>query len=134
MLNLKKVEYLLVGGYAVGYHGYPRATGDMDIWVALHPNNAEKVTQVLREFGFGLPELSNEIFLQENRIVRMGVPPFRLEVFTTISGVQFDECFAERITDEIDGVSVNLINLKYLKQNKQASARPKDINDLLNLP
>lgn len=124
----------MVGGYAVGYHGYPRATGDMDIWVALHPNNAEKVTQVLREFGFGLPELSNEIFLQENRIVRMGVPPFRLEVFTTISGVQFDECFAERITDEIDGVSVNLINLKYLKQNKQASARPKDINDLLNLP
>ncbi|MFH1908662.1 MAG: hypothetical protein ABIL11_14980 [Chloroflexota bacterium] len=63
ILNSHQVEYLLIGDYAVGYHGYPRATGDMDIWIAIHPQNAEKVVTVLREFGFDLPELSVELFL-----------------------------------------------------------------------
>ena len=78
LLNEYKVQYLLIGGYAVGYHGYPRATADMDIWVAIHPENAEKIVSVLREFGFDLPELKPELFLKENQIVRMGVPPVRL--------------------------------------------------------
>ena len=134
MLNSKEVEYLLVGGYAVGYHGYPRATGDMDIWIAMHPRNAEKVVEVLRLFGFGLPELSPQMFLQQERIIRMGIPPFRLEVFTTISGVHFTECYAQRVVAVIDEVEVSLINLADLKMNKQASGRPKDINDLQNLP
>ena len=133
LMNSKNVEYLLVGGYAVGYHGYPRATGDMDIWVAINPSNAQKVVAVLQEFGFGLPELSPELFLSEERIVRMGVPPFRLEVFTSISGVSFEECYAERIVDVIDGVKVSLINLEKLKINKRATGRPKDIADLQNL-
>lgn len=106
----------------------------MDIWVAINPNNAEKLVAVLREFGFGIPELSAELFLSKERIVRMGVPPFRLEVFTSISGVSFDECYAERIVDVIDGVEVSLINLEKLKDNKRASGRPKDIDDLQNLP
>ncbi len=134
LLNSKEVEYLLVGGYAVGYHGYPRATGDMDIWIAMHPRNAEKVVEVLRLFGFGLPELSPQMFLQQERIIRMGIPPFRLEVFTTISGVHFTECYAQRVVAVIDEVEVSLINLADLKMNKQASGRPKDINDLQNLP
>jgi predicted nucleotidyltransferase len=134
LLNSKDVEYLLVGGYAVGYHGYPRATGDMDIWVAIHPQNAERVVEVVREFGFDLPEVSTELFLREERIVRMGVPPFRIEIFTTISGVEFSECYAERVVDVMDGVEVSLINLEHLKANKQASGRPKDINDLQSLP
>lgn len=133
-MNSKRVEYLLVGGYAVGYHGYPRATGDMDICVAINPSNAEKVVEVLREFGFGLPEISPELFLSEERIVRMGIPPFRLVVFTSISGVNFDECYAGRIVDVVDGVEVNLINLENLKVNKHASGRAKDIADLQNLP
>jgi hypothetical protein len=86
----------------VAYHGYPRATGDMDIWIAIAPENAEKVVEVLRKFGFNVPELSAEIFLQENRVIRMGVPPLRLEILTTISGVSFYECFAEKIVDMID--------------------------------
>ncbi len=134
LLNSKEVEYLLVGGYAVSYHGYPRATGDMDIWIAVHPQNAAKTIEVLREFGFSSADLSDELFLRPEQIVRMGVPPFRLEVFTTISGVKFEECYTHRITDIIDGVSVNFINLSDLKANKTASGRPKDINDLLNLP
>lgn len=133
MLNSKQVEYLLVGGYAVGYHGYPRATGDMDIWVAPHQANAERLVEVLREFGFDVPELSPELFLREERIIRMGVPPFRIELLTTISGVDFDECRAERVVDVIDGVEVSLISLEHLKTNKMASGRPKDMDDLENL-
>ena len=106
----------------------------MDIWIAMHPRNAENVVDALREFGFDTPDLSPELFLREERIVRMGMPPFRIAVFTTISGVKFDECYAEKIVGIMDGVDINLINLSHLKINKQASGRPKDVNDLLNLP
>ena len=130
LLNSHRVEYLLVGGYAVGYHGYPRATGDMDLWVAVRQNNAEKLVVVLKEFGLNAPQLSADIFLQENQIIRMGVPPMRIELLTTISGVDFDSCYSERIVDMIDSVEVHIINLKHLKQNKQASGRHKDLDDL----
>ena len=134
LLNSHQVEYLLIGGHAVGYHGYPRATADMDIWIALHPENAEKVVAVLKTFGFDLPELSVELFLKESQVVRMGVPPVRIELMTTISGVGFGECYVERVIDVLDGVEVNLISLEHLKVNKQASGRHKDLNDLENLP
>lgn len=75
LLNSRQVKYLLIGGYAVGYHGYPRATVDMDVWIAISPENAKKIVDVLNEFGFGSTELSAELFLKENRIVRMGTPP-----------------------------------------------------------
>ena len=130
LLNSHRVEYLLIGGYAVGYHGYPRATGDMDLWVAIRQNNAEKLVVVLKEFGFTSPQLSTDIFLQEDQIIRMGVPPMRIELLTTISGVDFDSCYSERIVDVIDNVEVHIINLKHLKQNKQASGRHKDLDDL----
>lgn len=134
LLNSNEVEYLLVGGYAVSYYGYPRATGDMDIWIAIAPRNAEKIVAVLREFGFGVSELSPALFLRDEQIVRMGMPPFRIEVFTTISGVDFPECYQSRLVDEIDGVKINLIALADLKRNKRASGRPKDIDDLQKLP
>jgi hypothetical protein len=134
LLNSRQVEYLLVDGYAVSYHGYPRATGDMDVWIARDRQNAESVVAALREFGFDSPELSVEVFLQAERVIRMGLPPFRIEVLTTISGVNFAECYAARIVDVIDGVEVNLINLHHLKINKQASGRLKDLNDVANLP
>ena len=133
LLNSHRVEYLLVGGYAVGYHGYPRATGDMDLWVAIRQDNAEKLVAVLREFGFSSPQLSSDLFLQENQIIRMGVPPMRIELLTTISGVGFDSCHSERVVDVIDNVEVHIINLKHLKQNKQASGRHKDLDDLQHL-
>lgn len=133
LLNSEQVEYLLVGGYAVAYHGYPRATGDIDIWVALERRNAEKIVAVLHLFGFDLPDLSIEMFLEAERIVRLGVPPFRIEILTTISGVSFADCYAERVTDVMDGVELNFINLKYLKINKRASGRLKDLNDLEHL-
>ena len=134
LLNSHQVEYLLIGGYAVGYHGYPRATADMDIWIAIHPQNAERVVAALKEFGFDVPELSVELFLKEDQIVRMGVPPVKIDIATTISGVTFDECYAERVVDILDGVEVNIISLKHLKTNKKASGRLRDLIDLENLP
>ena len=133
LLNLHSVEYLLVGGYAVGYHGYPRATGDMDLWVAIRQNNAEKLVTVLNEFGFNAAQLSTDLFLTEDQVVRIGVPPLRIELLTTISGVRFDHCYSARIIDTIDDVEVHIINREHLKQNKQASGRYKDLDDLQHL-
>jgi len=134
LLGSRQVEYLLIGGHAVGYHGYPRATADMDVWVAIHPQNAQKLVAVLREFGFDVPELSTDLFLQENQIIRMGVPPMKIKILTTISGASFAECYTERTVDVIDGIKVNIISLKHLKVNKKASGRHKDLNDLEHLP
>lgn len=134
LLNSKQVEYLLIGGYAVGYYGYPRATADIDIWIAIHPRNAQKMVEVMREFGFAVKELSEELFLQANNVVRLGMPPLRIEVLTTISGVDFEECYRDRKTDILDDVEVQLISLKHLKANKKATGRLKDLSDLENLP
>jgi len=130
LLNSSNVEYLIVGGYAVGYHGYPRPTGDLDIWISNTPANAERVHRALEEFGFDCPLA---VLLQDNQVVRMGISPFRLEVLTTIDGVKFSECYRERVRGLIDGVEVTLISLPRLLQNKKASGRSKDISDLENL-
>ena len=134
LLNVHQVDYLLIGGYAVGYFGHPRATADMDIWIAMNPDNAERMVTILKKFGFDLPELSVELFLKEWQIIRLGVPPVRIEISTTISGVNFDECFAEKVLADMDGVQVNLISLNHLKINKKASGRHQDLADLDNLP
>ena len=134
MLNTHQVEYLLIGGYAVAYHGYPRATADMDIWIAMNPDNANRIVDVLKEFGFNPPELSSQLFLKEWQIIRLGVPPVRIELATTISGVNFGECYDQRIMDTLDGVKVNLVSLKHLKLNKKTAGRHQDLADIENLP
>lgn len=134
LLNKNEVEYLLIGGYAVGYYGYVRATADMDIWIAANEENAERVVTALEDFGFTSAVISREIFLQADNIVRMGVPPFRLELLNTISGVEFAECYAERVMDTIDEVEVSIISLRHLKINKLASGRLKDLADVEHLP
>jgi predicted nucleotidyltransferase len=133
-LNDHQVEYILIGGYAVGYHGYPRATGDMDIWIAMSPDNATNIVTALNEFGFGNTNLTSDLFLEEQKIIRIGNPPLRIELLTSVSGVDFASCYARRITETIDGIPVPIIALEDLKANKQASARRKDLNDLDNLP
>lgn len=134
LLNDEKVEYLLIGGYAVGYYGYPRATNDIDIWIATTPSNVKKIVEVLNKFGFSNPEINEELFLQKDKIVRMGYPPMRIEILTSISGVKFQECHQKKINDELSGVPVSIISLEDLKINKKASGRYKDLDDLENLP
>ena len=85
-------------------------------------------------FGFGSSGVTSDVFLQDNKIIQIGVPPMRIDLFTTLSGVTFAECFSRRVQDVIDGVTVNIISLDDLKVNKQASGRLKDLNDLTQLP
>jgi phage replication-related protein YjqB (UPF0714/DUF867 family) len=134
LLRAHHVEYLLIGGYAVSYHGYARATADMDIWVARTRENAGRLVAVLQEFGFERAETAREALIRENQIIRMGVPPMRIELATTISGVTFEDCYRERVSGVLDGVMVDIINLARLKENKQASGRLKDLADLEQLP
>ncbi|MCC7094812.1 MAG: hypothetical protein IT277_11545 [Ignavibacteriaceae bacterium] len=133
LLNSKQIEYLLIGGWAVGYYGYPRATGDMDIWVSAKRENAFKLINAFKEFGFDVPELSVELFTKENQITRIGVPPLRIEVLTSISGVKFEECYPNRNVVSIDNIEINLINLDDLKKNKAAAKRFRDLDDLENI-
>ncbi|MEE9368051.1 MAG: nucleotidyltransferase [Pontiella sp.] len=134
LLNGHKVEYLLIGGYAVGYHGYPRTTADIDIWVAINPETAEKLVSAFHDFGMRSPEITKELFTAPGNIVRMGMAPVRIEVLNEIDGVQFDECFSSGTEVEIDGIPIKLISLADLRKNKLASGRHKDLDDLEHLP
>lgn len=134
LLNDHDVRYLVVGGYAVTYHGYPRTTGDLDLWIEQTETNADRVVDALRAFGFDVPTLESTLFLEEDRIVRMGHPPLRVEIFPSVSGVDFALCYDERVIDELGGVEAALIGLECLKKNKRASGRHKDLDDLEHLP
>jgi hypothetical protein len=124
----------LVGGYAVGYYGHPRATGDIDIWINPTAANAKRLTSALRRFGFSAVTIEPQMFEQPQRVFSIGVPPLRIELLTSISGLQFNEAFSDRIDTEIDGVPVTVISLDGLKANKRASGRLKDLADLESLP
>ena len=134
LLTSYNVRYLLVGGYAVGYHGYPRATGDMDIWIEMSESNSINVASAFRDFGMPDEAISKDLFLEKNKVIRIGVPPVRLEVITSASGVDFNDCYANREVVEIDGIPINLISLQDLKKNKRASGRHKDMEDMEHLP
>lgn len=134
LLNDHEVRYLVIGGYAVTYHGYPRTTGDLDLWIDRTEENAGRVIEVLREFGFDVPELEVGLFLEEDRIVRMGHPPLRVEIFPSVSGVDFAPCYDERVVDEMGDVEAAIIGLGCLKKNKRASGRHRDLDDLEHLP
>jgi hypothetical protein len=133
LLNSKKIEYLVVGGYAVGFHGYPRATGDLDIWIAINEQTAMKMVEVLKEFGFDPSGLQKELFLKEQKVIRMGVPPMRLEILTSIDGVDFKACFNNRLIADFGDFKVNFISKSDLLINKRASGRPQDLVDFNKL-
>ncbi len=133
LLNSEKIEYLVVGGYAVSFHGYPRPTGDLDVWVAIFPENASKLMNVLSKFGFGAAGATAEVFLTPGNVVRMGVPPVRIEIINQISGVEFHQCYSRRIEIVVDGLPVNVIARDDLLANKRAAGREKDLNDLKQL-
>ena len=133
LLNSRKVEYLVVGGYAVALYGYPRATGDMDIWIALSKDNAHRTVEALREFGFDTPQLKEDLFLEKEKNIRMGNPPLRIEILTSIDGVEFAECYRNKMIVTIDDIDVSFISLEDLKKNKKASGRYQDLADLENL-
>jgi len=134
LLNAHGVEYLLVGGYAVGIHGYPRATIDLDVWVQPTAANADRVVSALRVFGFDVPELESRLFTAPATIVRFGTPPYRIEVRTAIDGVTFDDCRRNALHVSLGDVAVPVLALDDLKTNQRASGRHKNQTALDHLP
>jgi len=133
LLISHQVKFLIVGGYAVGVHGYPRYTGNLDIWISPDDASIEGLTKAVREFGFDLPEVKPELFRKSEKIIRMGYPPDRIELFTTISGVSFDDCFKQCFTLMVDEISVCVIGFEDLIANKKAAGRLKDLTDVEGL-
>ena len=134
LLGSNAIEYLLIGGYAVNIYGYVRTTNDLDVWVNVTPENAAKIDRALRQFGFAGTTLTPDLFLAPNNIVRMGLPPVRIEILTSVSGVEFEACYAEKEMIRMEDLVVPVISLAHLRQNKAASGRTKDLADLENLP
>jgi predicted nucleotidyltransferase len=134
LLNAKGVDYLVVGAYAVNYHGYIRSTDDIDLWVAINPDNARRLVDALKGFGFDLPNVNIGLFLKPDKMVRMGRPPVRIEIATTISGVQYDACRQHAIEAKLGNVPVKILSLADLRANKEAAGRSKDLVDLEHLP
>jgi len=130
LLNAHRVEYLIVGAHAVGIHGHPRYTGDLDIWVKPSAENARRVIAVLDAFGFGTMGLKTADFEQPHKVVSLGHPPFRIDLMTSASGVRFEDCWRNRVTIEYEGVDAAFIGRDDLLRNKEASGRPKDLGDL----
>lgn len=133
LLIKHNAEYLIVGGYAVGVHGHPRYTGDLDIWLNPSPQNAELILKSVIEFGFSSYGLSQADFTKPGNVIQLGYPPLRINLLTEIDGVTFEECYKNRKEVIIDDLKVNFIGYKDLLKNKKESGRPRDIDDIDNL-
>lgn len=135
LLDEENVEYLVGGGYAVTRHGYPRYTGDIDIWIHATTENAKKMMTVLDRFGAGSVGIVVDDFLNPDiEVLKMGAEPVRIDMMTAMKGLKFPSAWERRVTDQMDGVSVHFLSLKDLIVAKRASNRAKDQNDLEHLP
>jgi hypothetical protein len=127
-LDAHNARFLLIGGYAVNAFGYVRNTVDMDIWIASDVENQQRVLRAIRDFAF--PAAPDGLLREDDAMVRMGLPPLRIEVLKKISGVEFEDCWQRRVTIEDDDLRIPTISLEDLKRNKLASGRKKDLLDL----
>jgi len=132
-LNEHNVRYLIIGGYAVAFHGHPRYTKDLDVWIELNRRNAANILKALTQFGFGSLGLTEDDFLEPDQIIQLGYPPSRIDILTTLEGVDFEDCYASKVITTIDDIPMNFIDLENLKKNKKAAGRLQDLADLENL-
>lgn len=132
LLNKHSVEYMIVGGYAVGFYGYPRYTGDMDIWINTSEDNANKMLVVMKEFGVVIPGLTKEDFMRDTDLsgVNFGREPLRIDILSSIDGVKFYECYPNKLVTDFEGVAMNYISFNDLKKNKLSTGRGKDKVDV----
>ena len=130
LLNQHHVAYMIVGGYALAFHGKPRHTGDLDIWIQNSDDNAEKLVNVIKKFGLGSLGLTKADFLQDGYVTQIGYPPLRIDILNSIDGVNFDDAFQNKLLINIDGLDINYIGLRDFIDNKIASGRSQDIVDL----
>ncbi len=133
LLNNNNVDYMIVGGYALAFHGKPRHTGDLDIWIDLSNDNAIKMVEVLHEFGMASLGLTEVDFLNKGGITQIGYPPLRIDILNEIDGVSFKDAYLNKLIIDIDGLHVNYIGLDDLIKNKQMSGRHQDLTDVNTL-
>ena len=129
-LSAAGADYLVVGAHAMAAHGVPRATGDLDIWVRASPANAHRVLAALARFGAPLHDLTAEDLTREDLVFQIGVPPARIDLLTSISGVSFDEAWPHRLTVHLDALPVPVLGREEFLKNKRAVGRPKDLADI----
>jgi hypothetical protein len=130
LLNSHGVEYVVVGGHAVAFHGYPRYTGDIDFLVRASEENASRIVAVLEAFGFSEAREFRAVLTQTEKIIQLGRPPNRIDILTSASGVDFEEVWSRAISARLDGLPVRFPDLRSLLTNKRASGRPKDLADV----
>lgn len=133
LLNEHQVDYMIIGAHALAYHGRPRHTGDLDIWIKPSSENASKMIVVLNDFGFGSLGLTEHDFLKDNYVTQLGYPPLRIDILNAISGVDFDEAYNNKIEGDVDGLKINFINVEEFIRNKEATGRQKDLGDIASL-
>jgi hypothetical protein len=129
-LSAAEADYLVVGAYALAAHGFPRATGDIDLWVRPTEENATRVWEAIAAFGAPTSRINVEDFSIPDIVYQIGVAPRRIDILTSISGVKFDQAWEDRISVELDGLAVPVIGREHLLANKQAAGRPKDLADV----
>ena len=127
------VRFLIVGGYALAAHGLPRATGDLDAWVWTDSNNAQNIVSALQSFGFSNLSITTEDFIKQDSIVQLGYPPFRIDILTSIDGVDFEQAWSNKFLVELNDREVAFISRDDLIANKKAAGRPQDIADVIRL-
>ena len=134
LLNDHEVEYVVLGGHAVIVHGYIRTTGDVDILINTTPQNAGKMLSVMLKFGYDVYDFELSDFMQEPGCISLDRHNGKIEILTSTLGVSFEECFTNKMVVETQGIAINFISLIDLIKNKQAVGRPKDLEDIRNLP
>ncbi len=132
-LNNNQVKYLIIGGYAVAFHGHPRYTKDLDVWVELSEQNSACLVQALDDFGFGSLGLQASDFLESGQVIQLGYPPSRIDIIMTPKGVDFETCYQNRVSMDNDGIKFAFIDLENLLKNKRATGRYQDLADVENL-
>lgn len=132
-LNDNNVRYLIVGGYAVAFHGHPRYTKDIDIWIELSVENANRIVKALEQFGFGSLDLKPDDFLVPDQIIQLGYPPNRIDMITSLENMNFEECYHSRLEVIINDIRMHFIDLANLKKSKKIAGRYQDLADIENL-
>jgi predicted nucleotidyltransferase len=130
LLNSRGVDYVIVGAHSLAFHGRPRYTGDLDILVRAAPDNAAKIVDLLNQFGFAHSGFRESDFTEPNQVIQLGRAPNRIDLLTSINGVNSDDVFGTRIAAELDGVPVFIISKDALIRNKRAVGRKQDLADL----
>ncbi len=133
LFNANKVEYVIVGGYALAFHGAPRFTGDIDLFVSSDGENAKKILEALKQFGFESLELSEKDFTYPDRVIQLGVPPVRIDIMTSLTGVSWQQVASNKVSSTYGRTQVHFIAKQDLISNKKALGRKKDLADIEGL-